>query len=1098
MSAGDPRRAIEADRRLAAALTARRLVTPAALAAAVDEQRARGGAAGVRLAAILEARGLVPRPTLDALLVPTPADPVAGASPRVSPRPQARDAGPAGHPTPGDVPDDVAAAMGDPRRHLGRYILTAELGRGGMGVVYAGWDPTLRRRVAIKVILSTGPARDVSVERFVQEARAAARLRHPGIVAVHEAGEHEGRPYIVMDFIEGETLAAAIEREGSLPPRRAADVVRAVALALDHAHGHGIVHRDVKPHNVLVDREGGVHLTDFGVARDVTTEKELTATGQLIGTPAYAAPEQLKSDRAAVGPRADVYAAGAVLYHAVTGRPPHVGGSLLEIIAAVLNRPIEPPRAIAPHVPRDLETIVLECLAKDPERRYGSAATLADDLERFTAGRPIAARRERALVRAGRALRSNPLAALGLAGLLTGLISLGLAVALVLDARGGGEERSGVAAAPAGPSSAVAGSGGNRPPADGPERAEPPPARPADEASFDPAGPIVADAMLFRIGSLGLRHGAPIDAIAVSPDRKTVAVAGGGPEVRLWNIESGSLETIAIPDGRRAVALAYWPPSGLLAAGDASGRVSSYVEQMGGWVPPLVSLGTPDLRVIEPSLDGTLAAVAAGRESRVVHTELQRVLFVQREPAEVRDLALTAGGGLVAIAYGQPGGPNGIVLRRPRTGEEVAKRDLGEVIPERVGISPDGARVVVSGTNLLAAFRLPELEPDEEYLARAERGGYALVHASLAFGPDDLAVRWGRSGPIDVIQLPGGQLVQRIFSRAASSSAAIAFAGDRVVAGGLDGVLRVWEARTGERLDQAVASDAAHDGGVVGVAFAGERIVSVAADGAVATWRAEDGTGLGRVARQVEPYPFLSWLPETDLVVHASTANLIERVDVSGDTPIALEGLPVAEARWTLAALASPGGDRIAVATEGRGVRILDLAGSETLAIEHPDLSHVQALAWSGDGKRLAAASASSFAAFVFDADSGALIRQVPGAASALGLDELGGRLITGDAEGISVWSLGDGARIGRFAAEDQGYLPVTAITTTKDGTLAAAACRSGDVSVIQLSREVAELGRLRGHRGAALSVAFAPDGRRLASGGADTTVIVWDVTPLR
>ncbi len=290
-----------------------------------------------------------------------------------------------------EAPDDeTRAALEDPRRRLGRHAIVAELGRGGMGVVYRGWDPALRRAVAIKVIGGSGiDAR--SVERFVREARAAARLRHPGIVAVHEVGMHEARPYIVMDFVEGRALDDLL---AGLSPRRAAEIVREVALALDHAHRQGILHRDVKPHNVIVDGEGQPHLTDFGLARQTDSQDaSLTATGQLLGTPHYVSPEQARGgDGSDVGPATDIYSLGAVLYEALTGRPPFTGTTVLAILHQLFQRDPEPPRTIAPALHRDLETITLRCLAKEPAARYGSAGELAADLRRFLDGEPIAAR----------------------------------------------------------------------------------------------------------------------------------------------------------------------------------------------------------------------------------------------------------------------------------------------------------------------------------------------------------------------------------------------------------------------------------------------------------------------------------------------------------------------------------------------------------------------------------------------------------------------------------------------------------------------------------------------------------------------------------
>ncbi len=299
------------------------------------------------------------------------------------------------------LPPEVEAAAADPSRRVGRYILLAELGRGGMGVVHRAWDTSLHRGVAIKSIVGTTELSEKQRKRFELEGRAAARLRHSDIVSVHEVGVHQGQPFLVMDLIEGESFEALLTRASRLAPRRVAEIVRRVALAAAHAHAEGIVHRDIKPENIIIATEDDhPFLTDFGLAREVTAEERLTVSGQVLGTPAYMAPEQVGATgaelggegQAEVGPPADVYALGGVLYRALLGRTPFSGGEGLDVIRKVLFEEPERPRAIDPAVHRDLETIALRCLEKRPDRRYPTASELADDLERFLKGELIRAR----------------------------------------------------------------------------------------------------------------------------------------------------------------------------------------------------------------------------------------------------------------------------------------------------------------------------------------------------------------------------------------------------------------------------------------------------------------------------------------------------------------------------------------------------------------------------------------------------------------------------------------------------------------------------------------------------------------------------------
>ncbi len=322
------------------------------------------------------------------------------------------------------LPDEVAALVDDPRARIGRHVLVSEIGRGGMGVVYRAFDLELRRTVAIKTVLQAEREGSAGRQRFAQEARAAAKLRHPSIVALHEVGEHEGRAFLVMDFIEGRGLDELLRAEGARPPREAATLVRELALALDHAHEHGVVHRDVKPANVLIDAEDGRPLlTDFGLAQERDAAAAgITRSGAFLGTPGYAPPEQVAGDLDRIGPRSDVYAAGALLYHLLAGRAPFHGAADVNVVLASLRDEPTSLRTANRGVHRDLETIALRCLEKDPARRYAAAADLAADLGRFLAGEPIAARPVGRAERAVRWCRRQPARASALA----------LAVALVL------------------------------------------------------------------------------------------------------------------------------------------------------------------------------------------------------------------------------------------------------------------------------------------------------------------------------------------------------------------------------------------------------------------------------------------------------------------------------------------------------------------------------------------------------------------------------------------------------------------------------------------------------------------------------------------
>jgi tetratricopeptide (TPR) repeat protein/tRNA A-37 threonylcarbamoyl transferase component Bud32 len=275
-----------------------------------------------------------------------------------------------------------AAEAGPPR--IERYWLGAEVGRGGMGIVYRAFDPVLCRQVAMKLMARHRVDSPQSRARFEREASAVARLDHPGIVKLHAVGEHEGRPYVVMDFVEGASLERCLAR-GPMAHGELARIVHDVALALEHAHRQGILHRDVKPENILVDVAGKAHITDFGLALG-DDSKPLTVTGQLLGTPRYMAPEQALGERGVMTPRVDVYGLGGLLYRGLSERPPNKGGeTFLDVLRSLRDEPVAPLSEVAPGAPLELANVAMKCLEKDPGRRYGSALEVAEALARSSA-----------------------------------------------------------------------------------------------------------------------------------------------------------------------------------------------------------------------------------------------------------------------------------------------------------------------------------------------------------------------------------------------------------------------------------------------------------------------------------------------------------------------------------------------------------------------------------------------------------------------------------------------------------------------------------------------------------------------------------------
>ncbi len=326
-----------------------------------------------------------------------------------------------------DIPEEVTQASLNPKNVLGKYVVIKELGRGGMGAVYKAWDQQLKRWVALKVLVGTG-AKD-EVARFRREAQTAAALRHPNIVGIFEVTSADEKHIIAMEYVDGKSLAG-----DRLPAMKSAEVMTVVSRAVEYAHSRGIIHRDIKPHNIMLDTEGKPFVMDFGLAKSLQTQSHLTLQGTVVGTPSYMSPEQAEGMTSQVDKQSDVYSLGAVLYECLTGKPPFKGTSPIETLKMVVNDDVKPPSQMAPAVPKDLETIVLKALEKDKKRRYGSAKAMADDLEHFIRGKEIRAKRAPVGVKLARQIQRRwvPVAAIAA----TALVAV-LAVILLASSGGG-------------------------------------------------------------------------------------------------------------------------------------------------------------------------------------------------------------------------------------------------------------------------------------------------------------------------------------------------------------------------------------------------------------------------------------------------------------------------------------------------------------------------------------------------------------------------------------------------------------------------------------------------------------------------------------
>jgi hypothetical protein len=416
------------------------------------------------------------------------------------------------------------------------YEVLQLLGRGGMGAVYLARHQRLDRLVALKVILGAAQADPERLARFLREGQALARLEHPHILRLHDLAEHDGVPYMALEYATGGSLADRL-RDGPLPPAEAAHLVEVLASAVHHAHRHGLVHRDLKPGNVLLTADGAFRVADFGLVRLLEDSDRLTHSGAVLGTPAYMAPEQARGEGSAIGPAADVWALGVLLYECLTGRVPFRGGSTLDTLRLVAEAKPAPPRHLRPETPPELEAVCLRCLEKQPQRRPASAAALADALRAFRQAAPAPA--------------AVPRRRLGLwwaaAALGTVMLLLALAWPLLRPA-----PRPGGGADPVVAAERPAADDGGAPPRQPPVRPRKGPGRSARFHERAWWKEDVPGAMF---------------ALALSPDGKVIAVARGLGPIVLRDTATGARLGEKLTLGTFLRCLAFAPDGGMLAAG---------------------------------------------------------------------------------------------------------------------------------------------------------------------------------------------------------------------------------------------------------------------------------------------------------------------------------------------------------------------------------------------------------------------------------------------------------------------------------------------------------------------------------------------------
>jgi WD40 repeat protein/tetratricopeptide (TPR) repeat protein len=1004
-----------------------------------------------------------------------------------APRP-ATDTGPAAPPPGAATPAAGQAPAG--------YEILGELGRGGMGVVYQARQVRLQRLVALKMILAGGHAGEEALARFRTEAEAVARLQHPGVVQVYEVGEWRANdsspplPFLALEFCPGGSLDKKLAGNPQ-PPQEAAALVEKLARALAAAHQKGVIHRDLKPANVLLAEDGTPKITDFGLAKKLD-EAGQTQTGAIMGTPSYMAPEQAGGSSKEIGPAADVWALGATLYDCLTGHPPFKAATPMDTVLQVLTEEPVPPSRLLPHCPRDLETVCLKCLQKDPRRRYAGAEALAEDLRRFQEGRPIAARPVGQIERAWRWCRRNPVIASLLATVAATLLLGATVAALLALAAHAAADR-----ARENEQWALQQKGEAE---DARAEAVKDKKRADDEARRAVAEKEQKDRQLTR--AEWLLYAEQIDRAHQAWREGNQPTARAFLDRTRWDYrgwEHRFLRGLASnpltlkghadavysvcfsPDGKRLASaggdLGDPDKPGEVKVRDAdTGQELLSLRRLGGWVWSVCF-----------SPDGTrLATAGFDRTVRLWDARTgEEVLALKGHQGPVNDLCFSPDGTRLAscsapdrtarvwdVSMSTQGRQAGSTKGRQAAAREVLslKGHADQFIS--VAFSPDGTRLATSGGTWdpkgkpsPSEIKVWDARTGQELLTLT---GQTAIARSVCFSPDGSRIASASGEPHDPPQ---------------------------------PGELKVWDARTGKEL----LSLRGHTQPVTGVCFSpdGQRLASSGHDATVRLWDAHTGQELHTFKGHTNMVNCVCFSPDGRRLASAGEESNRELHPLPGEVKVwdagggegtlALVGHTTEVGRVCF----DPSGRRVAATAVDGTLRLWDAQTGEPLRAFKAHAGRVHDVCFSPDGRRLATAGHDRTVK-VWSAQTGNEVLSIRGhegpvwsvcfspdgtrlASAGTGLLDLGGE--------AKVWDARTGQQLFSLPGL-KGW--ATSVCFSPDGRRLAAGCQDQTVRVWDLQTR-AESMTLKGHTKGVTTVCFSPDGRLLASGSWDQTVRVWD-----
>jgi WD40 repeat protein len=932
-------------------------------------------------------------------------------------------------------------------RAFGSYELLEELARGGMGIVYKARQPQINRTVALKVIAAGQFASPDFVERFRTEAEAVASLDDPHIVPIYEVGECEGQGFFSMRFVEGGSLARRMsDGKSPLSNREAVELLAKVSRAVHHAHQRGILHRDVKPGNILLDAKGEPHLTDFGLAKLVAKDSTLTRTVAMLGTPSYMSPEQARGESRHLTTAVDVYGLGAVFYELITGRPPFAGGTTMETVRQVLEKEPVRPKALCPSVDHDLETICLKCLEKIPAGRYGSAEALAEDLERWLNHEPILARRSTPVERLAKWMRRNPkVAALtvllnlvflaGLAGILAMSVRLATAnfektqsnIQLAKDLRNFEWQKLDELATSGKRDDALANL--------------------TDFLRHNPNDRVAATRLISMMSVCNftlpagapMRHGAALTTLVLSSDGRRAVTAADDGKARIWDLQTGRLLATLIHPLKVTVA-AF--------AADESFVLTTCID------------GT--FRLWNSATGSVVFEFPKAPDSRIPQTlsnDRRRVAFLQTDTSvQVWDLlghqrlggVLQMPGLVNASVFGKD--PGTIALASEdgtisvRTGESYQTIALELKLPKGVTLlrfSPEGGTLAAAWGGRITLWDTRSWSKVKEFQASDTQVLW------LEFSPDGRRlVSMAYDRPLKILDVVSGQTVgQPIEAERPFAYFVISPDGERLATRSQGGAARLWDALTG--LPESEPFE--HEGPVTDLRFdpSGQFIITASQDGTAQVWDVQNGRAGALTFKTTDTYPCACFSRDGRFVVRTTEEQRAEVFDAqTGERT----GKPMVHSAQVYRMQLSPDGKKLATAAWDSTGRIWDFQTGEPLT---PLLKHrrrLYAIAFSPNGRLLATASEDTTAR-VWDAATGQPI----------------GPSLAHDGEVLDV----------NFSPDSRELL-----TASTDGTARLWSTDQGAPLWPQPLR----------HKGIVWAAEFSPDGRRIVTASADKSALVWDV----